>query len=77
MMQEYEKKHEQDTIVLPISCVRDNGFDPETFLEATGMQWNQCIALKLLEIVISVFENLDKKCKLVYGFWAQLSGLFH
>ena len=34
MMQEYEKKYEQDKVVLPIPCVRNNGFDPETFLEA-------------------------------------------
>ena len=56
MIHECEKKYGQDKVVLPILCVRDDGFDPETFLEASGMQWNQCFALKLLEIVFSVLE---------------------
>ena len=56
MMQAYEKKHEQDTIVLPFLCVRDNDFDPDTFLEASGMQWDNYSALKTFAIVISVFE---------------------
>ena len=33
MIHEYEKKHERDEVVLPIPCVRDDGFDPETSLE--------------------------------------------
>ena len=54
------KKYEQDEVVLPILCIRDDGFDPETFLEVSGMQWDGYSVLKPFVIVISVFENLDK-----------------
>ena len=58
------KKYEQDKVVLPIPCVRDDGFDPETFLEASGMQWDSYFALKRLRIEFSVFEFSWKSAKL-------------
>ena len=64
MIHEYEKNHEQDTVVLPISCVRDNDFDPDTFLEASGMQWDSYLALKRLRIVVSVLKIFTKSAKL-------------
>ena len=72
MIQEYEKKHEQDKIVLPISCVRDNGFDQYTFLEASGMQWDSYLALKHFRIVVSVLKNFTKSAKLFMVFGCSL-----
>ena len=68
MIHEYEKNIEQDKVVLPISCVRDNGFDPETFLEASGMQWDSCFALKSFGMVFSVFTFFTKIVKFLFSF---------
>ena len=37
MIQESEKKCEQDEVVLPFLDVRVDGFDLKTFLEVSGM----------------------------------------
>ena len=58
------KNYERDKVVLPIICVRDNGFDPETFLEASGMQWDSYLALKCFGIEFSVFEFSWNSAKL-------------
>ena len=76
-MQEYGKKYEQDGVVLPIICVRDDGFDPETFLEVSGMQWNDYLILKSLGITFSVLEFLTKNTNFVLVFWRSFFGLFH
>ena len=76
-MQEYGKKYEQDGVVLPILCVRDDGFDPETFLEVSGMQWNQYLSLKLLEIVFSVFTFSTKISMFFFSFGRSLESLLH
>ena len=67
MIQEYGKKHEQNEVVLPILCVRVDGFDLETFLEVSGMQWDGYSVLKPFVIVISVLEFFDKSASLVLG----------
>ena len=60
MIHEYEKNYERDKVVLPIPCVRDNGFYPETFLEASGTQQDGFLVLKSLGITFSVLEFLTK-----------------
>ena len=65
MMQEYGKKYEQGGVVLPILCVRDDGFDPETFLEASGMQWDQYSPLNRPPRQFSVLDFFDKIAKVV------------
>ena len=60
MIHEYEKNYEQGRVVLPIPCVRNNGFDPETFLDALGVQWNRYLALKRFGMVFSVFTFFTK-----------------
>ena len=60
MIQESEKKLEPVKIVLPISCVRDNGFDQKTFLEVSGRRWNGFYALNRLVTMISELLFLTK-----------------
>ena len=45
MMQEHGKKYEQDEVVLPILGVRDDDFDPNTFLDVSARQWNNYFGL--------------------------------
>ena len=68
MRHEYEKSHEQDGFVLPIPCVRSSGFDPETFLDALGVQWNSYLALKRFGMVFSVLTFFTKNAKFVLRF---------
>ena len=75
MMQEYGKKYEQDGVVLPILCVRDDGFDPETFLEVSGMQWNDYFVLKPFVITFSVLEFFTKSAMFFFSFGRSLEVL--
>ena len=83
MMQEYGKNPVQDTIVLPFLCVRMDGFDPGSFLDVSGRQWNDYLILKSLGITFSVLEFSQKMQKLflnsgaawrslALGFWSHL-----
>ena len=65
----WKKKLEPVKIVLPISCVRDNGFDQKTFLEVSGRRWNEFLALKSLANVFSVLEFFDKSASFIMLFW--------
>ena len=72
MIQECKKKHEQNEVVLPILDVRVDGFDLKTFLEVSGMQWNDYLILKSLGITFSVLEFFTKNAKVVLEFWRSL-----
>ena len=63
MIHEYEKNIEQDKVVLPISCVRDNGFDPESFLVTLASDWNSFLVLKPTLKAFSVFTFFTKIAK--------------
>ena len=67
---DYAYFHEKCDMVLPFLDVRSYDFDSGRFLEASGVQWNYCFALKPAENRKTVLKNFSKNSKFVYGLSA-------